>query len=130
MKQKPLFHESISEAIGADIAAIGGFKKVAGLLWPALASDTGAAKLRACLNADQPHKLSPDEVMLIKQLGHEVDSDETVRFEDQWLSKRSEWISPEDEHVRLLREFNANVDRLDAIKKALQRNDVKLSAVR
>jgi NAD-dependent oxidoreductase involved in siderophore biosynthesis len=106
MNQVALFHDTIYDAIGADIAAVGGFKVVAGKLWPAESPSLAAAKLRNAINPDQPHKLCPDEVLQIKRLAKEVGSFATVQYEASQLGYEITWIAPEDELERIERENN------------------------
>lgn len=105
MSQQALFHESITDALGTDIKALGGFKTVAGMLWPTMAIDTGAAKLRSCLNPDQPHKLDLDEVLAIKRMAREAGSTATVTYEAQQLGYQVHWLDPEDEADAIRREL-------------------------
>ncbi|HEY4357978.1 MAG TPA: hypothetical protein VGN16_19685 [Acidobacteriaceae bacterium] len=97
MSQPALFHDTIYDALAEDISAAGGFKVVAGKLWPSESPTTAAAKLRNSINPDQPHKLCPDEVLQIKRLAHASGSSAAVQYEAQQLSYRIEWITPEDE---------------------------------
>jgi hypothetical protein len=112
MNQQRLFHETIFDALGADISAIGGFKVAAGKLWPAESPTTGAAKLRNAINPEQPHKLCPDEVLAIKKLAKEAGSDATVSFEASQLSYRFEWVTPEEELNDLQRRIAEGMELL------------------
>lgn len=116
MNQSSLFHDSLADAIGADIAAAGGFKVVAGKLWPTEANAT--QKLRNCLNVDQPHKLAPDEVLQIKRLAYEHGSTATVDYEAQQLGYECNWIEPEAEAAKLDREIR---DLLETVNRKLDR---------
>lgn len=120
MNQRALFHETVFDALGADISASGGFKVVAGKLWPTESPTTAAAKLRNAINPEQPHKLSPDEVLAIKRLAKEHGSFATVNFEAQELGYTPTWIDPEDELERIERENN---ELLKALTKRLERAD-------
>lgn len=67
-EQVPLWYESIEDAIGTAIMALGGAKKVSELLWPVLARNkpqTAYTRLKHSLNDDKPEKLDPDEVLTI-----------------------------------------------------------------
>lgn len=66
--QPALFHDTFADAVGAAVQAAGGVKAVGSKLWPALDLETAAAKLRACLNDDQPHKLALNELMMVVRL--------------------------------------------------------------
>lgn len=67
-EQVPLWHDSIEDAIGTAVQALGGAKQVAAILWPALAQakpETAYTRLKHSLNPEKAEKLSPDEVLLI-----------------------------------------------------------------
>lgn len=102
--QTSLFFETIHDALGADIAAAGGFKVVAGKLWPTDSPSTATAKLRNSLNPEQPHKLCPDEVLAIKRLAHEAGSTATVDYEATQLGYQVTWVDPRDEAEDLRRQ--------------------------
>jgi hypothetical protein len=116
VNQTSLFFETCYDAIGADIAAAGGFKVVAGRLWPS--DSSGATKLRNSINPDQPHKLCPDEVLQIKKLAYEVGSTATVDYEAQQLGYECNWIEPEAEAAKLDREIR---DLLETVNRKLDR---------
>lgn len=120
MNQRALFHDSIFDALGADIAAAGGFKTVASKLWPSKDVTTAANVLRNACNPEQPQKLCPDEVLQIKRLAKEAGSFATVTYEAQQLGYKVEWVQPEDELERLERENN---ELLKIIAKRLERRD-------
>lgn len=117
--QTALFHDSIYDAIGADIAAIGGIKKTAAMLWPTNADSAG--RLRACLSLEHPQKFDPEEILTIKRLARDVGSFSTVNYEAQELAFRVEWIKPEDERDQLRREFVEMGKRIEQIARKLQR---------
>lgn len=125
MNQSALFHDTVYDALGADIAAAGGFKTVAGKLWPTDSGSAATAKLRNALNPEQPHKLCPDEVLAIKKLAYEVGSTATVDYEAAQLGFQATWIDPKDEADELrrdVRELLATVNRkLDRIERADER---------
>ena len=131
MNQSALFHDTIYDAIGADIAAAGGFKVVAGKLWPT--ESNAAAKLRNSINPEQPHKLCPDEVLAIKRLAKEVGSTATVDYEAQQLGFQPTWLDPKDEAEELRREVRDLLEhvtrKLDRIERAEERG-ATLKAVR
>lgn len=116
MNQSSLFHETIYDALGADIAAAGGFKTVAGKLWP---TDSNAAtKLRSAINPDQAQKLDPEDVIAIKRMAKDVGSFATITFEGQQLAFQVTWVDPADELEQLERENN---EMLRAILKRTER---------
>lgn len=117
MNQAALWHDTIYDAIGADIAAAGGYKVVAGKLWPSENPTTAATKLRNAVNPDQAQKLCPEEVMQIKRLAYDASSTATIQYEARQLGYEVTWIEPEDEVERIERENN------ELLKAILQRQE-------
>jgi hypothetical protein len=118
MNPRALFHETIYDAIGEDIAAIGGFKVVAGKLWQAESPTTASAKLRNMVNPEQPHKLAPDELLMIKRLAKDVGSFATITFESRELSFDITWINAADEAART---HQRCLDLLEQVHKEMKR---------
>jgi len=127
MNQKALFHETIFDALGADILAAGGYKAVAGKLWPAENPTSAANKLRNAVNPGQAQKLCPEEVLQIKRLAQEAGSSATVQFEAQQLGYVCTWVDPEDELERIERENN---ELLKALAKRMERAELLRSKLR
>jgi hypothetical protein len=125
MNQNQLFHDTIYDALGADIAAAGGFKVVAGKLWPAESPTTSAQKLRNAINPEQPHKLCPDEVLQIKRLAQDAGSSATVKYEADQLGYVCTWVSPEDEAVRTQRRV---LEAMDQLQRELRRSNDLLAS--
>jgi len=118
MNQTTLFspHECQEDALGADITAAGGFKVVAGKLWPA--DSSGPAKLRNYCNREQPHKPELEEVLAIKKLAREAGSTALIDFEAQQLGYQVKWLDPKDEGDELRRQF---IEATAALGKLAQR---------
>ena len=98
------FHASAEDATSAAIHKSGKPLKALALeLWPSLKLDTAYSRLRGCLNADRPEKLTADEHLMIARLTDQFDF---LHYCAQELHhSRPERIEPEDEKVRLQREF-------------------------
>jgi hypothetical protein len=120
LNQTALFHDTIYDALGADIAACGGFKVVAGKLWPAESPTAAATKLRNAINPDQAHKLCPEEVLQIKRLAKEAGSYATVTYEARELAFDFSWIHPEDEAKRIQRRA---VELMEQLQRELKRSN-------
>src|SRR5690349_21078052 len=101
--QFPACYERSEDALGADIAAAGGFKVVARKLWPT--DSSGPAKLRNYCNHDQPHKPELDEVIAIKKLAREAGSTALIDFEAQQIGYQVVWLDPKEEGDELRRQF-------------------------
>jgi hypothetical protein len=118
MQQTALFHDSIFDAMGADVAACGGMKKVAGMLWPSIEPSIAAARLRSGLNPEHAQKLSPDEVLQIKRIAKQHNSHAAIDYEAQQLGYQLTWVDPVDELEQIERENN---EMLRAILKRTER---------
>lgn len=116
--QPALFHDSIYDALGADVAAIGGIKKAASLVWPN--HSDAASKLRSCLSIEHPQKLDPEELLALKTFARNVGSHATATFEAQQLGYQIVWIKPEDAYAEAQRKFVEAVDRLEQMGKRLR----------
>ena len=116
---------SWDEALAADIKALGGRKKVAPRLWPGEDEETANERLKAALSPGHRQQLKPTEVLKIKKWAREVGSDALVRFEDQELGRRGEWLDPENEAEQIRRElrdeFRALNQKMDRLARAEER---------
>lgn len=92
--QHDLWHDTILDAVGAAIQAVGGVKKVAGKLWPALDSTSAQARLRACLNPDHAQKLDPEEFLLIQRLARDVGDNSVMQFQARELGYEIKALIP------------------------------------
>jgi hypothetical protein len=117
--QSALFHDSIYDALAADVAAIGGVKKTAPLLWPSNADAAG--RLRACLSTGHAQKLDAEEILSIKRFAKDVGSFAAVTYEAQVLAFKIEWIKPDDEKAELQRQVIEMGKKLEAIARRLQK---------
>lgn len=101
-----LFHESLIDAVGSAIHAAGGTKRVAGLLWPPLDGTSASAKLRACLNPDQSHKLAPEELLRIAALAKEAGDHSIMSYLAMALGyEQPTPVTPEDQASALQQQF-------------------------
>ena len=69
MEQNQLFTESLYVALDDVIRACGGYKKVAGQLWPDLALDSAYARIKGCLNPDKAEKFSLETIEWLLKTG-------------------------------------------------------------
>ncbi len=121
-EQATLWHECMLDALGSAIAAAGGFKVVAGKLWPMHKPETGYARLKACLDRNKPEKLDPEEVVLVIRLARQAGDHSVMRYLCQELGYTAPTaIEPEDRRTELQAEFNESVRRLEQIQKAMAR---------
>lgn len=118
-RQAALFHDSIYDAISADVAAIGGIKKAAALLWPN--NSDSAGRLRASLSTEHAQKLDAEELLSIKRFAKDAGSFATVTYEAQMLAFKVEWIKPDDEKAELQRQVIDAVKKLEIIARRLQK---------
>jgi hypothetical protein len=118
MNPRALFHESIYDALVEDISACGGYKVVAGKLWPSESPSTATPKLRNAVNPEQAAKLAPEEVLAIKRLAKDVGSFATITYESRELSFDITWINAADEAART---HQRCLDLLEQVHKEMKR---------
>lgn len=66
------FYESPEDAMRAAVQALGGSKKVGGLLWPDKGVDSAARLLHDCLNTGRAEKLEMSQAMMILAMAKEA----------------------------------------------------------
>ena len=106
-EQVPLWHDSIEDAIGTAIQALGGSKKVAELLWPVLARNkpqTAYTRLRHCLNSDKSEKLEPDEVLTIARAATLLGEHSIMLYMARELGYEITPLAPNESEKRARRE--------------------------
>ena len=104
--QLSLHHESISDALREVIQAIGGPKTVGERMFPDMPADHAASRIRDCLNADRRDRFTPDQVLMILRLGHQVGCHAGMVFMARELGYSDPVpVDPEDEVARLQRDF-------------------------
>ena len=105
-KQPQLVHESINDALREVIMSAGGYKKVGTMMFPEMAVEHAAGKLRDCLNRDRRERFTPEQFMMIARLGRQVGCHALIAY----MSREAGYadpvpVEPEDEVARLQREF-------------------------
>lgn len=120
--QIPLFYDTYEDAIRDCVTALGGFKVVGSLLWPAMPADDAGRKLSACLNTDKREKLDLGELRLIRREARKAGVHILAHYEarDSGYTEPQP-LNPEDEAAQLQREFIASVKALEAIQSRLAR---------
>lgn len=103
MQQCALWHDTRLDALGADVQAAGGPKKVGHKLWPALDPSVAAAKLRACLNPDQAQKLSDSEEDMVMEIAREHGADFTMQYLGRRHGYKIERLNPKQAKKRARR---------------------------
>lgn len=99
-EQVALFHDSISDALGAAIGAAGGWKVVAGKLWPAMKPEAAYTRLKHSLNEDRAEKLSPEEAMLVARLGRDAGCHAVMEFQARELGYELRPLTPAESKKR------------------------------
>lgn len=126
MTQGVLWHDSVYDALGADVAAAGGIKKLAGALYPTLDDSTAATKLRNALNPDQPHKLCAEEITHVMRLARAAGSQATMDYLARELGFEVKAIEPRDELQVALANFDSRADQIMRAISAVQRAKERL----
>lgn len=106
MMQAALWHEDIYEALGTDIQALGGNKKVGAMLWPEKSPDKAGEHLANCLNRTRHEKLDPEQVLFVIRKARGVGSYAAIWYMAEFGNfTRPEPIEPEDRKAKLQREY-------------------------
>jgi hypothetical protein len=104
--QNKLFFDCIEDAIGKDIEALGGAKKVSAIFYPDKTTEQGSALVRAWKNPERNERPTPAQLLLLKKKAREVGSFATVSYEAQEIGFSFELIEPQDEADQIERENN------------------------
>jgi hypothetical protein len=108
--QEELWHDSIEEALRSIIDAVGGPKSVAMELWPSRKMTEGARHLHHCLDPERPEKLALCELLWIARKGREAGVHTLMHYLAKDLGYQAPLpVEPDDERVRLQREFTESV---------------------
>ena len=122
--QTPLFHEDIFESIRTVVMAMGGSKKVGGLLWPEKAPAQAGELLNNCLNTTRQEKLDPEQVLFLIVHGQKIGCHSITEFIGNEAGYKLIAIEPEDEKAELQKlvikaseNFGDLVSRLEKLNK-------------
>ena len=123
MTQQSLFVGSYREALIDAIRALGGYKVVGHLLWPAKEPEDAADALAKCFKPKRREKLSPEELALIRRECRENNIHVLAAWEmfDAGYAPPVP-IEPETEQAALQREFSLAVEKLAGIEQRLAQN--------
>lgn len=125
-EQAALFHDSIHDAVGAVVAALGGKKKVATQLWPHLKPETAYTRLAHCLSEEFPEKLAPEELLFLARAGRESGSHALTAYWNQEAGYAAPVpIDPLDESEALRRDIRDGLAKLNRMCERLERTEVR-----
>jgi hypothetical protein len=106
VQQNRLFFDTVYDAIGSDILAAGGYKTVAGKLWPNMKQASAYARLKSCIDEHKDEKLDPEEVHSIAKLAKAATGASSyLQYTGQELECEFTHIEPEDELTQMLRTY-------------------------
>ena len=104
--QMSLHHESIADALREVVQAAGGPKAIGERMFPDMPADHAAARIRDCLNHDRRERFTPDQVLMILRIGHQIGCHAGMVFMSRELGYSDPIpVEPEDEVARLQRDF-------------------------
>jgi hypothetical protein len=127
MTDRQLFYETVYDALGSVVSALGGPKKVGPMLWPEKTLDAAAQLIRDCLNPARKERFDPEQTLFLLKRGREIGCHDAINYvcgEAGYTSPTP--IEPEDEHARLTRDYIAAVKVLQAITPKLEQVQAKL----
>jgi len=106
-------HEDIYDALRACVSALGGAKKVGDRLWPEMGPQKAANRLNDCLNPSKRDVLNPEQLILILRRARAINCHAGIEYiaaDCQYETPKP--IEPEDEMMRLKRQFVQAVEEL------------------
>ena len=104
--QMQLIHETITNAIREAVNACGGNKQVGATLFPDMPVDQAAGRVRDCLNTDNRHLFSPEQVVLIARLARAAGNHAIMNYlADELGYLKPVPVEPENQLATLQREF-------------------------
>lgn len=119
-------NETEKEAIADDIKALGGPKPAAAKLHPSKSPERGADLMRAWSNPSRQEEPSLDEIIqLIEAARERAGYSEIVRYIEQRLNCRIEFLTVEDERARLQRAYVDAVAAVVSLGKRLEANEAR-----
>lgn len=121
MEQSSLFHESVTEALRAAVAMLGGAKLVANMLWPEKSPDEANRHLLDCLNPDRAARLDPDRLILLLKLARAKGIHTAMAWIATEIGYAVQPIEPEDEDAELQRQFIASVEHQDELVRRMEK---------
>lgn len=124
---RQLFYETIYDALGAVVSALGGPKKVGPMLWPEKTLDAAAQLLRDCLNPARKERFDPEQTLFLLKQGRAIGCHDAVNYlcaEAGYDAPRP--VEPEDEMARLQREYVQAVKLLATLTPKIEEAKTKL----
>lgn len=121
MDELELF-DTIDEALGAIVLALGGAKKVGAMLWPDLPVERAAGNVRDRLNGDRRELFSPQQVIFLLKKAREADYHAGMR----WITGECGYTGTkpaerDEQRADLQRQFIRAVDVVQSLGKKLER---------
>lgn len=102
--------EFLNDALIECVKACGGSKVVGAALFPEFPPDQAQRKLLDCLNPDRPHKISPEQMVLLMRMARAKGCHAAMEFLCAELGYAAPTtVEPKDEMAELMRDFNAAV---------------------
>ncbi len=120
--QLELVHETIEDALGFVIQALGGAKKVGAALRPEIPADHAAQWVRDCLNAGRRERFSPSHVMWLLRAARAAGVHSAMHFiageaGDEVARLQREYIDATKALVRMAE----RIERLRSVARCLTR---------
>lgn len=117
MNQQQLFYESLDDAIGSTIIALGGYKAVALRLWPTMKLESAYAKLKSCTNAqhDKREYLKDHEIEKLAEWGREIACTAIAERIASVSGGKFVPVKPEDAEAERQRQFIEAVKTLERL---------------
>lgn len=129
-QQAKLFHESIYDALGTLINALGGPKRVGPMLWPEKLLDASSQLARDCVNPSRKERFDPEQTLLLLKKGREIGCHDAVNYICEAAGYTApDPVEPETELAKLLREYLELKRREGQLEPKIEEQRTKLARV-
>ena len=110
MEQAGLFHESLEEALGEVVRALGGRKRVAMEMWPTKSARDAHNHLDAVLNPTRPEKFGIAELLWLVRRGREARCHAAMAYISEYCGYADPTpVDPADKQAQLQEQFVQSV---------------------
>lgn len=122
MEQEPLFFDSIDDAIGNAVQALGGFKAVSHDLWPAMKMESAYAKLKSALDpAKERENLDQHEIEFIAERASAIGNYAIPRWFAEKCCGEFKAVAPVELEADLDRRYEARMKDILQITERMER---------
>jgi len=104
-QQYELIHESLNDALREVVQALGGTKRVGGMMRTDRSAEELGRWVSDCLNGERREKFDPDQVMWLLREGRRIGCHSAMNYLARECGYSAQPIDPADEKAELQRQY-------------------------